>query len=229
VIARIYHGLAVAALSLVLAQGGVAGFLAATGRLNGQRVSELVALMRGDAPSQPPAPVREPAVAPDPQPSAPVARRPTAEEVRQQRLAEHLARDLAERAGRDLAAQRELLMHAAQDLTLETERLDQARSEWLAQQGKLQQKARDDGFENELKLVAKLAPRQAKDHLVMTWKSHPADAVRLLQGLNPGRAQRILEQFKSPEEAQIMHELIVQLRERDIGRMADSRPGKERQ
>ena len=67
---------------------------------------------------------------------------------------------------------------------------------------------RDEGFEKELKLVSKLPAKQAKAHVMQKFAESPADAVRLLNTLPESSVKRILGQMKTPEELQIMHELV---------------------
>ena len=51
-----------------------------------------------------------------------------------------------------------------------------------------------------------------KEHVVRVWQKHQADAVRLLRAVGVSKGQRILEQFKTPEEIDTMHQLLEQLR-----------------
>lgn len=193
----------------MLALGIFGSYLAFSGRLNAERLDAIAAVLRGELPASPAA---EPqGAASQPQPSPVEHKRRSADEIHQQHVQDQLTRALAERALRDIAARQELLDRALQHLIQEGEKFDRGRSEWLAQQEKLRLKVRDEGFEHELKLVSGLSPAQAKDHLLRKWNKHPADAVRLLRGMPASRASRILEQFRTAEELQTLHELLEQL------------------
>ncbi len=216
-LSKLYNLLAAVSLATLLAGGGFVGLLAANGTL-ADRAAQLAQLLSGETDDATAADAQGATSQPASQPAEGRAR--SAEELRQQRLAEQMTRALAERAQRDLAAQRELLERALQHLITEEEQFDQSREAWLAQQDRLRNQNRDEGFEREVKLVTKLAPAQAKEHLVRTWQKHPADAVRLIKALSPSQAQRIFDQMRSAEELQLLHELLEQLRNQDIDELA---------
>lgn len=209
-IARVYNVIAVASIATLLALLGWGGTLLATGRLTPARAETIARVLRGELDAAPAAEsdaTHDTAASPAPRSIA---------ELREQRRREQMARAVSDRALRDLQAQRDLLAQASQHLIRESEKLDRSRGDWEAQRRKLQNQQSDAGFQEELKLVAKLAPNQAKEHLLMTWHKHPADAVRLVKALGPSRAQRILDQLKTEDEKQILHALLEQLRLQDI-------------
>jgi hypothetical protein len=208
-LARLYDLLAAFSVASMLALGLFGAYLALSGRLDGERLAAIGAVLRGEPLEA--AASGSPAAASQPQPSPTEHKRRSADEIHQQHVQDQLTRALAERALRDIAARQELLDRALQHLIQEGEKFDKSRSEWLAQQEKLRQKVRDEGFEHELKLVAGLSPAQAKDHLLRKWNKHPADAVRLLRGMPVGKVSRILEQFRTAEELQTLHELLERL------------------
>jgi len=72
--------------------------------------------------------------------------------------------------------------------------------------------AREDGFKKELEYVSNLKPAQAKEYLIRVWQRQKADAARLLSEIEESRGRRILEQFKTPEELQIMTDLLERIR-----------------
>lgn len=206
---KAYRLLAFVSLACVLAGGGLVAFLFASGRLNADRVEQVASILRGEA-RQPPA--SQPASAPA---SAPAAAVTSAEELRRQRRDQAMQRALLERTNRDLAAQKELLDQATAELIAQTEQLERRKRDWLAEQDRRRDALRDEGFERELKFVSKLPAKLGKDHLIKTWNKSKPDAVRLLSSLTPSAAQRLLEQMKTIEEQQILHELLEQLRNQD--------------
>ena len=134
-------------------------------------------------------PPRPPSSQPSSQPASQPTSEPTqkttrsADELRQQRRDEQIRRAVLERTNRDLAAQKDLLSQAMQELLTREETFESQRKTWKEEQLRLRDSARDEGFEQELKFVAKLSPKQGKDHLVKTWKKQRADAVRLVSAL----------------------------------------------
>lgn len=209
-IGRLYHLVAIVSIAGIVATAGLAGYLYFTGRLDAERVEALATVLRGEDVS--PADATDAADAGASSDAGPQSERPSAEEVRRQRRAAQLRRAALGRAQRDLEAQRTLLEQAMQNLITRRDAFEQRTQAWLEQQKKLQADTRDAGFERELEYVGKLSPRQAKGHLMQTWKESPADAVRLLNALPTSIGQRILDQMRTPEESQAMHELLERLR-----------------
>jgi len=207
VIRKLYALVAFFSLALVLALGGLSGYLLGTGKLSGERMDAIAAILRGETREAAPVAASQPASS-----QAVAGRAPTADELRLQRRQEHLRRAVLEGATRDLAAQRDLLDRATAELMSREEQFDRSKEEWAREQVRMQEAGRDEGFERELKYVSSLAPRQAKDHLVKTWTKRNADGVRMLAALDPSKGKRILEQLKTPQELQVLHELLEQLR-----------------
>jgi hypothetical protein len=216
----LYNAAAVVAISTVLAVGAFLGFLAGSGRLDAQRIDLIAKVLRGELTGDPNEHAQDAHSASQPAASQPSEAaghgHDSAHELQAKRERDQLHRTMAERSMRDLIAQRELLEQALGHLVREEEQFESQKKQWELTRQKLQQQDRDAGFEEELKLVSKLSPQQSKEHLVLTWKKSPADAVRLIKALNPSRSQRILEQLKSAEELQILHELLEQLRKMDV-------------
>ncbi len=219
---KLYNALAVVAIANLLAVGGLLGLLASTGRLAPDRVDAALRALRGEAPASQPA---EAEVQHAETVSTAPARQQSAEEIREQQRHEQLRRATLDRAMRDLAAQRELLDQVLHEVITRQEQLEKQQQDWLAQRAKLRSEAQDDGFEKELEFVAGLPPKQAKEHLVKTWKQSQADAVRLVGGLKPSKAKELLSQLKTPEELDIMHQLLVELREQDVDQLVPGQGG----
>jgi hypothetical protein len=219
VLGKLYNLLAIVAIASMLAVGGFAAFLFGSGRLNADRAETIAAVLRGELDERA-AEVSSTQPAQDDEAEASEAA-PSAEEVHKALVGNKLRRAALERAARDVAARQELLDHALQDLLTRQENLEQERVALNERRQKELEALRDQGFQDELRVVGKLSPRQAKEHLVRAWKKHPADAVRLLRALDVSKSQRILEQLKTPEETEIMHELLEQLRLQEANELAD--------
>ncbi|MBI5863248.1 MAG: hypothetical protein HZB38_01790 [Planctomycetes bacterium] len=216
-IRKLYGILAFVSLAAVLAGGGLAGYLFGAGKLNAARVERIASVLRGELDEMPSA-ASQPASQPATQPT--VARHQSAEEIRQRRHDDRIQRAVLGRASRDVAAQRDLLNQVMQDVIARTDELDRGRKAWADEKEKFSATARDEGFERELKYVSKLDPPLAKDHLLTTWKKQKADAVRLFSALPESAGKRILQQMKTPEERQIMSELLEQLRNQGADSLA---------
>jgi hypothetical protein len=217
VLGKLYHSLAVLSIAMVLAAGGLLGLLAGTGRLTTERLATIASLLRGEAVDMDREEAAE--VAGTPAEAEPGNRSPSAEELRRQRREEQLRRALGERAYRDRLAQRELLDQALQHLITEQERFENEQARARAELERRQAEALDEGFEKELKLVSKLSPKLAKEHIILKWRESPPDAVRLLNALSESTGKRILGQMKTPEEIQIMHELLERLSEQKVDQL----------
>lgn len=207
--AKIYNMLAMFAIATLLAGGGFAGYLAATGRITAQRWAQVAAVLRGELDQPVSQPTTQAVTSSAPEELPPPA---SAEQIRRQQVHEQIQRASLERAASDISARNALLNQALQDLIKTQEDFDKAKAAWVAQQKKISDAARDDGFKRELQYVEKLSPKMAKEHVLRTWKKQKADAVRLFAALAPAKGQRILEQFTAPDEIGIMHELLEQLR-----------------
>lgn len=217
-LAKLYNGLAIISIASILAIGAMVGLLLGSGRLTPERLETIAQVLRGELDEQAEATddaqasgsSSEEAGQPGPATAA------SADEIRQQQREQQLTRALQERAQRDLRAQRELLDQALQRLITAEERFEEDRQAWKTKLEQRQGAVRDEGFEKELQFVAKLPPKQAKEHLVLKWKDEPAEAVRLLSALPVSTGKRVLEQLKTPQEIQIMHALLEQLSADDI-------------
>ncbi len=209
---KLYNLLAIFAISSLLASTGVLGYLVGAGKLSPLRAELIARVLRGELDAPPP-PASQPAAS---QPAEEEPRRArTADEVREMRRMEHLESLRLERARRDLAAQKELLDQALAHLVSEQEGLVKQRDEFEARRKRLAEADKDVGFQRELQYIAGLQPKQAKEHLLRSWAKQPADAVRLMMKLDVSKGKRILEQFKTPQEIETMHELLEQVRRQD--------------
>lgn len=203
------------ALAALLAMGGFVGYLYGTGKINATRVDRIAAVLRGELDELPTESVGEADVdaAPDAG-SEPRAR--TSEEVQANRRREHLESLRLERAARDLEAKRRLLDQVMGDVVRGQEALAAREEEFEKKRKYVLDAAMEEGFQKELELVESMSPRQAKEHVINVWNRHKIDAVRLMAEMDTGRARRILETFKTPEELEIQTDLLEQIRVRGM-------------
>ncbi len=209
---KLFDAVAVLSLSLLLSSGGMAGYLYFNGRLTSERIEQIAAILRGETLGAP-VPASQPAASqPTSQPAAEESHAPTADELHAARRHEYLESLRLERARRDLEAQQRLVQHALQKLISEQEAFSQSKEEYESQRDAAQKTAQDEGFAKELEYVTGLSPKLAKEHILRSWQKEPADTVRLFLRIDAGRGKRILEQFKSPDELKVMHELLERVR-----------------
>lgn len=211
---KLYHTAAVVSIAIVLAGGALLGLMYGTGKLTAEQVEAIAAVLRSD-PNQP-ADTPEAEAAEEASDVEPTGKATSAEEIRQQRRDAQLRRALDERATRDRIAQRQLLEQAMQHLLTAEERFEQNQKQWEQERKRRRGAARDEGFEKELRIVSKLSPKLAKEHIIRKWKQSPDDAVRMLNALPESTSKRILGQMKTPEEIQITHELLERLSKEDV-------------
>jgi hypothetical protein len=222
---RLFNALGVFAVATLLAVGGFVGFLFGTGRLSAARVELLAAVLRGEldgVAGGAPAAASQPADATSPPVEGSLPRfveerlatdlKNLSPEARRRRV--ELERLRLERAAADMEARRSLLEQTLQHVIAEQERLEAEKAALLALQERQRTEtaAREDGFKKELEYVSNLKPAQAKEYLIRVWQRQKADAARLLSEIEESRGRRILEQFKTPEELQIMTDLLERIR-----------------
>lgn len=218
---RLYQIFAILCIACTLGGGGLAGYLLFTGQLSADKLQGISALLRGESPAaSAPEAAAPPASAPAEE-SLAGGHGAATEELQRQRRDAQLRRLTLERATRDMQAQRDLLNQAVQDLVLRGEKLEADQSSWQDQQKKLREESHEVGFAKELELVAGLSPGQAKDHLLHVWGKSRIDAVRLINALPKTKGKSILSKLRTPEETQMLSELMEQLRNLD----ADSSGG----
>ncbi len=212
---KLYNALALFCIALVMALSGMGAFLLTAGRLNATTLEAVAAAMRGESPPAAPV-VAAPAASQPATPHGHAAPAASGEALRSQRRADRVRSALVERAASDLAARQDLLDQSLQNLVKLQEELDSGRKAFEAQRAKQSDAGRDEGFARELEYVAKLSPKLAKEHVVRTFQKSKPDAVRLFMALETAQGQRILEQLKAPEEIELMHDLLEQIRVQDV-------------
>lgn len=224
-LSKLYSGLSIIAIATLLALGGFVAYLFSAGKLNSARLDSIAAVLRGQidaaAPSTPADAGHAPPTSQRAPDSAVAAAGRSIDEIRQQRVREQITRATLERATADLTARQNLLNQSLQHLISLQEEFEKGKSTWMTQKKKLSETVKDEGFLRELQYVGKLTPKLAKEHVIRTWQKQKADAVRLFVAIDPGKGQKILEQFKTQEELGIMHELLEQLRAADVDKLVN--------
>lgn len=210
---KLFNLFGVLSIATLLASGGFGAYLFATDRLNAERLEAIAAIVRGDTlPGEGATEEDEANKGEDAQASKKPPTQQAADEAEARRRRERLEGLEIERAAEDLHAQERVLDQLMAHVVQEQEKLAETRREFEERQRKVKSSRQDLGFAKELSLVSGMKPAQAKEHLITTWKRHPADAIRLMKELNPRQAKRILDQMRTPDELQIMSDLLEQIR-----------------
>ncbi len=214
-LSKLYSLLAVLSMAVLLSLGSLVGYLVAFGKLDRTKAAQIVQLIRGDL-KIPDEDSQQAGPGPAASQPAEPGGAPSEETIRQQRRLARLHRAALDRAREDLRARRALLDQVLGDLITRQEQFEREKAEWVRRQQALRAQARDEGFARELAYIAKLSPKLGKDHLIRTYRENPTTAVRILNALSPSVGQRILDQFRTPEELSILHDLLDRLRQADI-------------
>jgi hypothetical protein len=227
---KLVNSLGVFSLATLLSLGAFATYLVVAGRVNGQRLDLISAVLRGELDGGPRAGDAS-ATSADSQPSvadvqaapgsplvpspellrgAQVA--PSAEQAQARRRHETLEALRIERAMADLEARRRLLDQILQEVIRSQEALAAREKAFDERSKQYVAEADDQGFKKELEYFEQLKPTQAKEHLSRVWQTSRTDAIRLMLNIDQGRGKRILETFKTTQELQLMTELLEQIR-----------------
>lgn len=221
---RVFNMVAAFAIATMLGIGGFVSYLAGTGHLSGSRVELIAAVLRGDldgwtagaTPTEAEHAETQPAAS---QPARAHAR--AAEEVAAREKAESLEAMRLERARADLEARERVLNEVLAHVEAAHKELEAERAALQSSRAKAAEAASSEGFQKELEFVSALKPALAKEHLLRVWSQSRSDAVRIMVNIDQGRGKRILEQFKTPEELQIMTELLEQIRTTGVASNAE--------
>ncbi len=216
-LSRVYGMVAAFAVATLLGVGGFAGYLAGSGHLTGPRAELIAAVLRGELDDWKAGESHEAEEHAETQPAESEAHAPghapAAEAAEAREKAETLEAMRLERAESDLLARQRLLEQVLTDVRSAHETLEREQKDKESKRDASESMAASEGFKRELDYLASLKPALAKEHLLRVWSQSKDDAVRIMVNIDEGRGKRILEQFKTPEELQIMTELLEQIRE----------------
>lgn len=218
--AKLFNLVATLSVATLLAAGGFAAYLVGTGQLNAERAELMAAALRGDLdgydrdPNDPnaAAAMADPNALDGADESSEEVTRASAAEARERRRRESLESLRLERARADLDARREMLEQVMAHVVQEQERVEEAHQAFQKKQKEHQEVLQDEGFRKELAYVSGLKPGVAKEYIVRIWNREQADAIRLFMELDQRQGRKILEQFKTPQELEIMTDLLEQIR-----------------
>jgi hypothetical protein len=187
---RLYHMLALLALVNLFAIGGLVGYLFASGRLDGGRVEQIAAVLRGEWPETEVATTQPAAPLPPPEASRTEIARIQAQKEFYQLVAERHKREVEDRRNLNEAI-RLSVVRDLEALDAEKERFKKEKEAFLAE-------TVEAGFEKELELFSKMSPDLARD-LLQSSTRKDADVVRLLTNMDINRAKKIVDSCKKKE------------------------------
>ncbi len=201
------------ALALLLAVGGLAGYLWGTGELDAERVELIAAVLRGEFDPSDGGEAEAVEITEEDEDAGETVRATTEEESDRLREQAYLDSLELERAARDLEAQRRLVDQALQNVVKEQERLKWQESQFEEHREKVVEEAVDQGFEKLLEYINGLKPRHAKEYVISVWRDKPEDVVRLFLEIDVRKGKRILEQFDTENDAErkIYTDLLEQI------------------
>ena len=203
----LYQVICLLAIANLVAIVGVVAFLYGTGRLDGERLEQIAAVLRGEDLAE--AAATTPAAT---QPATQPLEKGTAE-TRLARAREEgdLAQRLLERRGRELEDRQQLADAMMLDIIRRQETLAEEQAALDEQQRKIREERLRSGFVKELELLAAVKPKVRKDLLA---QKSDADVVRLMMEMDERAGKQVIEVCKTPEEkawmARILHRIQTQ-------------------
>ena len=199
---KAYRLVALVALLHLLVVGGLAGYLAVTGRLTGAQLRQMVAVLRGQAPQSAMAQsdiVEE--VAP-PEKST--------ESLQQEQREEEIARYQIDRRRAELDQIGAAVDAALLSVMRQRELLQREAEELDAQFKRRAKQEESQSFKKDLELFSSMKPKIAVGYML---DKTPEDAARMLLLMETRKAKRIIEAAKTPAQKKAMAKILQMLRE----------------
>ncbi len=190
-------------IATVLTQLLVVGVLAGKGSLNGDAVIKMIALANGiDISGDRLKKILE---------EAETTEAPSFEEVLEQRAEKGLDQEIR------LSSQANYYNHIQtmyRELQEEVRRFDERRDSFNKMLADLEKGIHDEGLRQVQRTLETLPPEQAKTQILMTYEAGEVDTVvNIVQAMSPEKRKKILEEFKEPDEAKKLHEILTRIAE----------------
>lgn len=215
---RLYDGVTMFALLNVMGLIGLFAFLTSTGALDGEKLRNIVAIMRGEGVMMPKddeetaTPKRLPEVAP----SAVLTAVDSDMDVQIMRMeGERIKAELDQR----LALNNSILLR----VTTERERFKRERDLAQRRETKAQVKRQSEGFKKQIAIYEALAPKVALEHLLSI--AEPDDAAAIFLEMETRKAKKIVEAAKRGDQMEKMKTILRRVREVEPQRFDDLRSG----
>jgi hypothetical protein len=148
--------------------------------------------------------------------SRPAAEEPSVEQPSYQQIVQARAMKLRNLELREQSLKNALaqLQSEGQTLAQQKTRYKQDREQYESQLATLEKGSQTAGLEENRGILAKLAPKQAKELLFqMLKKNEINDVVTLLKDMPEGSRAKILKEFKTPEESEKLDEVLRMIRQ----------------
>ncbi len=169
---------------------GLGLYLWNTGKLDAEKVEEIVALIRGEDEQADPAATSQPA-------AQPVLAKASGEKITQNLRADEVKRLMGERLLREAADRKALVDAAMLKVTKRLEALEEEKKEFEAERKLAEAAAEHEGMQAELEILAGLSEKNARDVLM---KKQMPEAVAILLQMKRRNAAGIIEACKTEAE-----------------------------
>ncbi len=201
-IKKAYRVAALLALLHLLVIGAGLAYLAGTGRLTGERIEQMAAVLRGQLPAPQVAQAEE---------TAPVETPATSTDaIERGETVEQIARHMIDRRQAELEQQVTTAQAALLKVTREREAHQREKEEFAVQRRRRATQERSEGFKKDLDLLSSLKPKVAVDYLLAR---SPEDAAQMLLLMSTRKAKRIIEAAKTAGQKKKMAEIYQLLSE----------------
>jgi hypothetical protein len=198
---RFYHLLALLAMINLFAVVGLVLFLHLTGRLTGERVQQMVTVLRGEFPTTQTAASQPTAAETPPQASGTeIARRQDEKEL------QALVRNRHEREIRDRGMLDDKIQLETRQLL---EKLEKKEKQLREEKKQLASESEQVGFERQLNVLSKVEPKLALQLLKGQMKE--PDAVQLLMKMDENRVKAIVNACKTEEDKAWIGRILNQI------------------
>ncbi|MEK6675109.1 MAG: hypothetical protein AABZ47_05565 [Planctomycetota bacterium] len=203
---RVYDGLALVAVLNVLTLGGIIGYAIYGGWIDKGKVTQIGAVIRGEKPD---ASNSEDAA------SSTSTKKESIKGKKAMVPSDDPLADLQvlhleeERAKVELEQQLALVQSMMLKVTSEREALRQERKVVQKPKEEVVKSQHQEGMKRQLEIYEGLAPKVALDHLLAM--EDPDEAARVLAGLDPRKAKKILESAKTPQQMRQMQAVLARV------------------
>lgn len=190
-------------VATVITQLLVMGVLAGKGNLNGDSMIKIVALANGiDITGD-----RLRQIMSD----AETSEAPSFEEVLQQRAQKGIDMELRLKAQANYYEQ---IQGMLRDLQERERRFDERYNSFNKMLDDYEKGIQDEGLLAVQRTLETLPPEQAKTQLLMVYEGGEIDTVvNIVQAMSPDKRKKILEEFREPDEAKKLHEILTRIAE----------------
>ena len=203
--AKLFHGLAMLGIVVMLSLLGLVGWMQATGRLSEANRVALLKILRGVSLAEEAPATAEADLAAEGEPAA-VA---VATQLAVSQQAADLADRLIEQRKEELAHETRLLASLQRRIIAERDELRKERQAWAEEILAHRERIGSESFKKQLKLYEKLQAKQVKD-IFMTLGDQLA--AEYLVAMSDRAAAKVIGQFRTPEEKTRLKKLLEQMR-----------------